>query len=448
MGGRLFQDGRACSCAVWQGCRCRSRTRPRHTQSGDLLVGERSSTGWLDRLLGRRAEPTLGDARLDVAFSDIETNLIHGGDSNQRIGRAVVSPIFQTANYLVGGEGAYEDVRYIRLNNSPNHELLHRRLALIEDAEDALVAASGMAAITSVLFAFLGHGDHLLAHRSLYGGTQTFLDQDAPGLGIEYTGINMADPDGWKAALRPRTRLIYVEGVSNPLMEVGDLEAVIAFAREHGLVSVIDNTFLTPVNFRPLSVGFDLVVHSATKYLNGHSDIVAGAVAGSSACVLDVRRRLNHLGGSLDPHACFLLERGLKTLALRVERQNGSALQLAEFLHEHPRVLRVNYPGLPSDPGHERAAKLFSGFGGMLSFDVQSGEEADAFLRNVRIPLHAVSLGSAESLVVQPSRSSHLGVPVAERERLGITDALIRVSVGIESIDELIADFDRALSAA
>ena len=380
-----------------------------------------------------------------TAFEHIETNLVHAGVPDPRIEGAVVQPVFQTANYLAGGEDSYEDVRYIRLNNSPNHQLLHHRLAVIEGAEDALVAASGMAAVTSTFLTFLRSGDHMLAHQALYGGTQNFLDMDAPGLGIEYTSIDMAEPGGWAATLRPATRMIYVEGVSNPLMEVGDLEAVVRFAREHGLISVIDNTFLTPVNFRPLSIGLDLVVHSATKYLNGHSDIVAGAVAGTADHVALIRRRLNHLGGSLDPHACFLLERGLKTLALRVERQNANALQLALFLTRHPSVERVNYPGLPDDPGHERARKLFAGFGGMLSFSTETARQADSFLESVRVPLHAVSLGAIESLVVQPAKSSHLGVSVAERERLGITETLIRVSVGIESIDDLIDDFDRAL---
>ncbi len=380
-------------------------------------------------------------------FEHIETNLVHAGAPQPRTEGAVVQPIFQTANYLAGAEAAYEDVRYIRLNNSPNHRVLHQRLAAIESAEEALVAASGMAAVTSTLLAFLRTGDHLLAHQALYGGTQNFLDLDAPGLGIDYSSIDMADPSGWEAALRPTTRMIYVEGVSNPLMEVGELEAVVDFAREYELVSVIDNTFLTPINFRPLDIGLDLVLHSATKYLNGHSDIVAGAVVGRSELVTQVRRRLNHLGGSLDPHACFLLERGLKTLALRVERQNANALALAEFLARHEHVERVNYPGLPHDPGHVRASRLFSGYGGMLSFATRTTEEADAFLRRVRVPLHAVSLGAVESLVVQPSKSSHVDVLVEERERLGITDALIRVSVGIESIDDLIADFDQALPA-
>jgi cystathionine beta-lyase/cystathionine gamma-synthase len=342
---------------------------------------------------------------------------------------------------------SYANVRYMRLNNSPNHHLLARRIAAIESAGAALVTGSGMAAITSTILSFVGSGDHMLTHRALYGGTQNFLDDDAPALQIEHTPIDMADPSGWEAAVRPETRMVYVESISNPLMEVGDLKAVVKFARAHDLVSVIDNTFATPVNFRPHEIGFDVVVHSATKYLNGHSDIVAGVATGGKEKVERIRHKLNHLGGALDAHACFLLERGLKTLAVRVQRQNENALQLARFLSERPEIRHVNYPGLASDPGHERARALFSGFGGMLSFYMDSDRRAAAFLERVRIPLHAASLGGAETLVVRPSRSSHLGLPAAEREKIGVTDDLVRVSVGIESAQELIDDFEQALGS-
>jgi len=382
----------------------------------------------------------------DDPHRHLETNLIHAG-GEEAIAGAVIHPIFQSANYIMSEEATYDAVRYIRLNNSPNHLLLHKRLATIENAEAALVASSGMAAITTTLLALLQSGDHVLAHKALYGGTQMFLEEDAPPLGIQYTSIDMADPSGWEAALRPQSRLIYVEGVSNPLMEVGDLRAVVDFARKHDLISVIDNTFLSPVNFRPVELGFDLVVHSATKYLNGHSDLVAGAVIGSTKLVDRVRLKMNHLGGSLDPHACFLLERGLKTLALRVARQGDNAIRLATFLESHKQVRQVHYPGLASHPGHAWATELFEGFGGMLSFTLQDAAQAQPFLSALRIPLHAASLGGTESLVVQPARSSHLGLPEAERQRLGILQELIRVSVGIENVDDLVADFAQALDS-
>ena len=386
--------------------------------------------------------------RYDRIHRTLETNLLHAGRPLPQIEGAVVTPVFQTANYLMGEEAEYGQVRYIRLNNSPNHNTLHARLAAVEGTEAALVTASGMAAITSTIFALVKSGEHVIAHDSLYGGAQSWLQHDAGHFGIAYTPIDATHDHGWAKALRPTSRVIYVEGITNPMVQVLDLEAVVRFARQNGLVSVIDNTFPTPYNFRPAEIGFDIVVHSATKYLNGHSDIVAGVVAGSQAHVDRIRHVLNHLGGSLDPHACFLLERGLKTLALRVERQNHNAMALARFLAGHPKVRKVNYPGLETDPGHATARKLFRGFGGMLSFYTHTPEQATRLLERLTIPLHAASLGSVESLVVRPSRSSHLGLSVDERERLGITDELVRVSVGIESAEELIADFEHALAEA
>jgi cystathionine beta-lyase/cystathionine gamma-synthase len=386
--------------------------------------------------------------RYDHRYRTIETNLVHAGRPAPNVEGAVVTPIFQSANYLMGQETDYGSVRYIRLNNSPNHQTLHARLAAIESTEAALVTSSGMAAITSTIFALVRSGEHVIAHDSLYGGAQSWFQHDAERFGIGYSPIDARRTEGWERALRPGTRMIYVESITNPLMQVLDLEAVVRFARQHGIVSVIDNTFPSPYNCRPAEIGFDIVVHSATKYLNGHSDIVAGVVAGSEEHVNRVRTVVNHLGGSLDPHACFLLERGLKTLALRVERQNQSALALARFLAGHPKIRRVNYPGLETDPGYATARKLFRGFGGMISFYTHTPEQATRLLEKLRIPLHAASLGGAESLVVRPSRSSHLGLSEAERERLGVTDDLVRVSVGIESIEELIEDFGQALADA
>lgn len=383
-------------------------------------------------------------------FKSLETNLIHAGTPSPRIEGAVVTPVFQSANYMMGDEAKYGDIRYIRLHNSPNHHTLHARLAQIESGESALVTASGMAAISAAILANVGSGDHMLAQKTVYGGTQSFFDHDAPRFGFEVSTIDntsSGDPADWKRALKPNTKLIYVESISNPLMEVGDLKRIVAFAKEHNLLTIIDNTFATPVNFRPLEIGFDLVVHSATKYLNGHSDIVAGAVIGSQVQVEKVRMLQLHLGGALDPHACFLLERGLKTLALRVERQNSNGMTLAKWLDAHPDVRAVNYPGLKSDSGHKLARDLFEGYGGMLSFYACSEKKAQSFVNKVTIALHAASLGGLESLVVRPADSSHLGLRPEERKKLRITDDLVRISVGIENIDELIEDFGNALGA-
>ncbi len=376
----------------------------------------------------------------------LETKLVHAGEPEPRIAGAVAMPIFQTAQYVYTGEKDYHDLRYIRLNNTPNHAALAEKLASLENAEDALVTASGMAAITTSLLTVLTKGDHLLIQDTLYGGTHEFVARDLPGFGINYDFIDADDPGSWKAKLRQRTRAIYCESLTNPLLQVGDLRGVVAFAREHRLVSLIDNTFPSPVNYRPPEDGFDLSLHSCTKYMNGHTDLVAGAVIGKRDLVEKVRRKLNHLGGTLDPHACFLLHRGVRTLALRVRQQNHNALKLARFLEKSPAVARVNYPGLESHPRHRRALELFDGFGGMMSFELKGGmPAARGFMNAVRIPVLAPSLGGLETLLTLPSQTSHAGMDPETRRSLGITDGLVRVSTGIEAVEDLLEDFDQAL---
>ncbi|HWP32026.1 MAG TPA: aminotransferase class I/II-fold pyridoxal phosphate-dependent enzyme [Fimbriimonadales bacterium] len=384
---------------------------------------------------------------MSVPSPRMETRLIHAGEPEPRIRDAVVTPIFQSSTYLFTKESEYHDIHYLRLNNSPNHEVLHAKIAALENSEAGLVASSGMAIITTALLTVLKTGDHLLAQKGLYGGTHDFIVKDLPALGIEYTFVSIEEESRWKEHLRPNTKVFYCESITNPLMEVGDLGGVAKFAKEHGLVSMIDNTFATPINFRPLEHGFDLVLHSATKYLNGHSDIVAGAGAGRAELIERIRQKLNHFGGTLDPHACFLLHRGLKTLAVRVRYQNESALRIAEFLESRPQVARVNYPGLQSSASYPHAKKLFEGFGGMLSFELKGGADAaKKFMEKVRIPLVAPSLGGVETLVILPAKTSHSALDVNEREELGIREGLIRVSVGLEAVEDLIADFDTALS--
>jgi len=379
-------------------------------------------------------------------YKRLETQLVHAGDPRPRIDGAVEMPIFQSATYEYRGESRYDDVRYLRLNNTPNHLALHAKLATLEGSQAALVTASGMAAITSTLLTVLRAGDHLLAQSCLYGGTHDFVTGEFGGLGLTADFIDADRRETWAAQLKPNTRAIYVESLTNPLLEVADLTAVVEFARAHGLISIIDNTFASPVNYRPIAAGFDLVVHSATKYLNGHSDIVAGAVAGSSELIERIRHKANHLGGSLDPHAAFLLNRGLKTLALRVRYQNDSALRIARFLEAHPGVTRVHYAGLESHPRHARAQRLFAGFGGVLSFELEgAAQRADEFAARVRIPAIAPSLGGVHTLLTRPATTSHAGLSREDRQRLGISEALLRLSVGIEATDELIEDFTQAL---
>ena len=379
--------------------------------------------------------------------ASMQTKAIHAGEPDPRPAGAAVAPIYQSSTFLFEGDSAYDDVHYARLSNTPTHDVIHSKLAALENAAAALVTASGMAAISSSLLTFLRQGDHLLVQDSLYGGTHMVVHGDLPALGIEVSVFDAAEPDGWGALLRPTTKVLYAETITNPLVKVGELDAVAAFAREHGLVSMIDNTFASPVNFRPIEHGFDLSLHSATKYLNGHTDLIAGAVIGSTGKIEEVRHRVNHLGGSLDTHACFLLHRGVKTLPLRMERHNANAARIAAFLEQHPKVTRVHYPGLESSAFHATATRLLDGFSGMISFEVEGGRDAAHRVQDlVRLPLVAPSLGGLETLMTIPAETSHVGMSAEERAVSGVADGLIRMSVGVESAHDLIADLEQALS--
>jgi cystathionine beta-lyase/cystathionine gamma-synthase len=384
---------------------------------------------------------------MSKSIKHIETKLIHSGEPAPLIGGAVSIPVFQSATFEYHGEPSYHDLKYIRLNNTPNHIALHKKLAALENAESALVTASGMAAISTAILTVLAAGDHLLAQDCLYGGTYDFILRDLPAFGISFDFISGNDPGSWREKLRPTTKAVFVETMTNPLLDVGDLEGIVAFAEEHKLVAMIDNTFATPMNFRPPEWGFDLSLHSCTKYLNGHSDLVAGAVIGRTDLVEKITHKLNHLGGSLDPHACVLLHRGIKTLGVRVTYQNRSALEIARFLDSHQAVNKVNYPGLETHPDHERASRLFEGFSGMMSFELEGGlEAAERFMQKTNLPIIAPSLGGIETLMTRPATTSHSGLTPAERQRLGVSDGLIRLSVGIEATEDLIEDFDQALA--
>jgi len=381
-------------------------------------------------------------------YKHLETKLIHAGEPDPLIYGAVSMPVFQSSTFEYTGATSYHDLKYIRLNNTPNHIALHQKLAALENAEAALVTASGMAAISTTLLTMLSSGDHLLAQECLYGGTHDFITKDLGTFGISYDFIDGDNPGSWEHKLRPNTKVIYVETMTNPLLQVADLKAVVEFAKAHSLISLIDNTFSSPVNFRPPEWGFDLSLHSCTKYLNGHSDIVAGAVIGRADLIEKITHRLNHLGGSLDPHACFLLHRGMKTLAVRVRYQNESTLKIAQFLENHSAIEIVNYPGLESHPRHQRASEYFDGFSGMLSFEPKGGvQAAKRFIQNTRLPIIAPSLGGVESLITRPVITSHSGMSPEDRKALGISDTLIRVSVGIEATEDIIEDFDQALKA-
>src|SRR5215831_64794 len=379
----------------------------------------------------------------------MDTVAVHGGEPRPGPSGSVVFPIYQGTVYETEPGAGYHDLKYIRLNSTPSQQYLHAKLAALEGAEAAVATSSGMAAVTSILLSLMRAGDHLIASECLYGGTHDFLTGHAADLGWTCSFVDAGRPETWEAARTERTRVFLVETITNPLMRVGLLDRAAAFGRREGIVTVIDNTFASPVNFRPLQAGFDLVFHSATKYLGGHSDLVAGAVMGGTDLVERVRKTVNLFGGSLDPHAGFLLARGIKTLSLRVQAQNANALALARFLEDHPAVAAVNYPGLPSHPDHAHAAELLSGFGGMLSLRLHGGElAAQALADAVTLAYSAVSLGGVETLVTRPAATSHAGMSPQDRDSLGITADLIRVSSGVEGTQDLIGDFAQALEKA
>ncbi len=379
-------------------------------------------------------------------YKSLETKLIHAGEPDPLINGAVSIPVFQSSTFEYSGQTDYHDLKYIRLNNTPNHIALHQKLAALENAEAAVVTSSGMAAISTTILALLSSGDHCLAQECLYGGTHEFILKDLSALNISFDFIDGNAPQNWEDKLRSNTKAVYVETMTNPLLQIADLKAVVEFAKSNKLISIIDNTFATPINFRPPELGFDLSIHSCTKYLNGHSDIVAGAVIGRRDMIEKITHKLNHLGGSLDPHACFLLHRGMKTLAVRMKHQNESALKIARFLENHQAIKKINYPGIESHPGHKRACDLFDGFSGMLSFELKGGvEAAERFIQNTTLPIVAPSLGGVESLITRPVTTSHSGLCQEDLQKLGISDSLIRVSIGIEATEDLIEDFKQAL---
>lgn len=371
------------------------------------------------------------------------TLCVHEGTyADPRTG-GVNSPVFTSSAFAFphpSGENTYP--RYF---NTPNQAAVARKAAALERGEAGLVFASGLAAVSAALFAHLRPGDHAVFQSDLYGGTRRLLAMELPryGIGMAF-GRTAAELE---AAIRPETRVLYLESPSNPLLRCLDLAALAGMARSRGIVTVADNTFATPINQNPIALGVDIVVHSATKYLNGHSDISAGVVVAGREAVGRMAEHAINFGGVLDAHACYQLERGMKTLALRVERQNANAMALARFLEGHPAVERVHYPGLPGHPDHGTASRQMRGFGGMLAFDLRDGRGVDAVLGRFRIAKPALSLGGVETLISAPSRTSHISLTPEERREAGIGDGLLRVSAGIEDWDDLRADFASALDA-
>jgi cystathionine beta-lyase/cystathionine gamma-synthase len=372
------------------------------------------------------------------------TLAVHAGSPHGEPGEPVVTPIFQTSTFFNDREGGGE-LLYTRYGNNPNHRLLEARIAALEGAEDCVVTGSGMSAIVAALLSCATTGSRVVAAEALYGGTRVLLDRELPRLGIRTEYVDFGEP-GWEVAITGDVQVVIMEVPANPLLRVPDLPAVAAAARAVGAALIVDSTFATPINFRPLAHGADLVVHSGTKYLGGHSDVTAGAVAGSEQRMAAVRDRVRILGPVLDPHAAWLVERGIKTLALRMERHNRNGLEVARWCAKQPRVRRVHYPGLPEHPDHDRARLLLDGFGGMLGIELAGGGEAAArFVGRLRLARVAPSLGGVETLVSEPRYTSHAAMSPEERERQGMPDGFVRISLGIEDADDIIADLEWAI---
>jgi len=388
-------------------------------------------------------QPPEGNPHGPPGFSTIS---VHGRPTAQPDWSPVVAPVVQSSTFVnpIGGE---EEVLYTRYGNNPNQLDLARKYALLEGAEDAVFLGSGMAATALAHLAILRPGDHLIASKWIYGGTQRLFDEEFSRLGIAVSYVDPAQPRDWRRLLRNTTRGIFLETPTNPVMRVLDLDLVAKLAKETGVALIVDATFASPINLRPLEKGADVVITSATKYLNGHSDVIAGAVAGSSSVVEEVIRLLRLYGPALDPHAAWLLNRGLKTLAIRMERHNTNGMTVARWAVAHPRVQAVHYPGLPGHPDHAIAKTLLDGFGGMVGIQLDGREAAEKVLRRLKVFVHAPSLAGVESLVSEPRLTSHRHLTADERADQGIPDGFIRVSCGIEDADDLVADLDQALSA-
>ena len=369
------------------------------------------------------------------------TRCVHAGTMHDEVKKGINSPIYTSTSFEFIDQ---PDTIYPRYLNTPNEKAVAEKIASLEDAESALVFSSGMAAISTVLFTFLGKGDHAVFQKGLYGGTSHFLEREFERFGIECTVATSQTAEDMESCIQKNTRVVYIETPSNPLLSITDIQAVADMAKRRGLISIIDNTFASPVNQQPAAMGIDLVVHSATKYMGGHSDILAGAVAGSEELMKEVYQTGLNFGGSLNANTLYLLERSLKTIHVRVERINDNAMELAHFLETHQAVKQVNFPGLPGHVGHKIAAKQMIGFGGMLSFEVK-GQDGLAFQKRLKLIKPSMSLGGLESICSSPAHTSHRHLGPEGRKAEGISEELIRLSVGIEDVEDLKADLEQAL---
>ncbi|NKI26906.1 PLP-dependent transferase [Arenibacter sp. 6A1] len=372
----------------------------------------------------------------------INTICTHFGELEDTVYKGAVSPLYMSTSY------AFEEVavkRYPRYFNTPNQVALAQKIAALEHAEAALIFGSGMAAISTSLLAFLQAGDHVVLQKTLYGGTYNLVTEEFGKFGISYSFTDGLKAEDFEAKIQENTKVVYIETPSNPLLTITDLKAVAALCKKHNIISMIDNTFASPVNQNPIDFGIDVVLHSATKYMGGHSDILAGAVATTDDYIHRIFHLAKNLGGSLSDYTVWLLERSIKTMGIRVRAQNENAQQMAAYLAQHKDIKTVYYPGLPSHPDHEIAKAQMKGFGGMLSFELQEGIDASEFQKSLQLIKSSMSLAGVESTMLSPTKTSHALLSAEERKRQGIADGLIRFSVGIEEVQDLMADIDQAL---
>ncbi|WP_438712470.1 trans-sulfuration enzyme family protein [Aquimarina muelleri] len=375
----------------------------------------------------------------NIGFNTICT---HVGEIKDQQFKGAISPIYLSTSY------AFEDVdvkRYPRYFNTPNQEALCKKIAMLEKGESSLIFGSGMAAISTTLFAFLQKGDHIVLQRTLYGGTANLVNEEFIKHGIEFSYVNSQTAEGFEQKIQSNTKVIYIETPSNPLLTITDIKAIGALAKKKGIITMIDNTFASPVNQNPIVLGIDIVLHSATKYLGGHSDILAGAVISTEKNINQIFQVAKNFGGSLSDFTVWMLERSIKTLGIRVKQQNKNAIKLAKWLEKHEDIAAVHYPGLKSHPDYEIAKKQMKGFGGMLSFELKEGLNSSDFQKELKLIKSSMSLAGVESTILSPTLTSHALLTKEERNLQGIKDSLLRLSVGIEEKEDLMQDIQQAI---
>ena len=375
-----------------------------------------------------------------------DTLAVHAGHETRQADTPVVHPLYQSANFIQEF-GTADGLRYPRYGNSPNAEVVQARLAALEGAEAACFLASGQGATVCALMALLRPGDHIVTSAWIYGGTQRFLCDELTALGMEVSLVDPLESRVWRRSLKKNTRAVFLETPVNPTCRVLDLQPISHVTHDAGIALVVDSTFASPINLRPIEHGADVVIHSATKYLNGHHDILGGIVCGTAPYIDEVRHKMMLWGQAPDPFAAWLLERGLKTLAVRIQRHNENAMAIADWCARRKDIRAVHYPGLAEHPDHEVARRTMDGFGGMLAIELAGGSTAvDQFVKKLRLFRYAPSLGGVDSLVSEPRYTSHTHLSAEERTAIGIGDGFLRLSVGIESATDLINDLDHALS--